>query len=125
MNRLNWEINNRAECDDDVARRSPHAARQPLTDADLESKRRERQQLASTSSAWRAFTHFMGCYACQTCWTPVAVYAITRNAGNLAGWFFTAAASSGAGVLLSIMGSSGQNRLPGRSSQAACKSCGE
>jgi hypothetical protein len=35
MNRLNWEINNRAKWDEDAARRSPHAAKQPLSDEEL------------------------------------------------------------------------------------------
>ncbi|MFN0138314.1 MAG: hypothetical protein ACKVS9_19595 [Phycisphaerae bacterium] len=65
MNRLNWEINNRAKWDEDVARRPPHAAKQPLTDAEIESRRSELQDLARSSLAWRAFTYFMGCFACQ------------------------------------------------------------
>ncbi|MBW7904885.1 MAG: hypothetical protein LC135_09765 [Phycisphaerae bacterium] len=82
MNRLNWEINNRAKWGEDVARRSPHAAKQPLTDADIESRRLELQQLARSSLTWRAFTYFMGCFACQASWTALAVFAFTRGVGE-------------------------------------------
>lgn len=81
MSRLNWEINNRAKWDEEVARRSPHAARQPLGDDEVETRRRELQQLARRSFAWRAFTYFMGCFVCQTFWTAVAVFAATRCRG--------------------------------------------
>lgn len=127
MNRLNWEINNRAKWDEDVARRSPHAARQPLTDDEIESKRRELQQLARTSFAWRAFTYFMGCFACQAFWTTVVVFAITRGVGDLAGWLFTSAACSSAAVLMSAV----QVRdIPPRGPEravgtAGCKDCGK
>ena len=40
----------------------------------------------------------MGCFACQAFWTAIAIYAITRGLGDLAGWFFSAAAYSGAAV---------------------------
>lgn len=51
MNRLNWEINNRAAWSEDVARRSPHAAKQPLTDSEVESRRGELQQFARSHSS--------------------------------------------------------------------------
>jgi hypothetical protein len=123
MNRLNWEINNRAKWDEDVARRSPHAAKQPLADGEVEARRTELQQLARSSLAWRAFTYFMGCFACQTFWTAVAVFAVTRGVSDFAAWLFTAAACSGAAVLL-------QNdvvRQPhtdALSVKADCKACG-
>lgn len=126
MNRLNWEINNRAKWDEDVVRRSPHAARQPLTDDEIESRRRDLQQLARTSFAWRAFTYFMGCLACQTFWTAVAVFAVTRGVGDLAGWVFTAAACSGSAVLVSAAQNAGPlaNR-PTAAPNAGCKDCGK
>jgi len=102
MNRLNWEINNRAKWDEDVARRSPHAAKQPLTDDEIDTRRRELQQLARTSFAWRAFTYFMGCFACQTFWTALAMYAVTRGVLNPTACVLSAAAYSGAAVLVGI-----------------------
>ncbi len=126
INRLNWEINNRAKWDEDVARRSPHAARQPLTDDAIESKRRELQQLARTSFAWRAFTYFMGCFACQTFWTALAVYALTRGVSVPTACFLSAAAYSSAAVLLSAFSASRQGRTQDvRGPQPACKGCGE
>ncbi|MBI5863376.1 MAG: hypothetical protein HZB38_02465 [Planctomycetes bacterium] len=80
VNRLNWEINNRAKWGADVARRSPHAAKQPLSDADIESRRGQLQQLARSSLAWRAFTYLMGCFACQTFGVAVGVFLLTRGA---------------------------------------------
>lgn len=64
MNRLNWEINNRAKWDEAAARRSQHAAKQPLSDEEVEGRRIELQQLARSSLTWRVFTYFMGCFAC-------------------------------------------------------------
>ncbi|MBI5866599.1 MAG: hypothetical protein HZB38_19200 [Planctomycetes bacterium] len=127
MNRLNWEINSRAKWDEDVARRSPHAAPQPLTGSEVESRRRELQQLARTSFAWRAFTYFMGCFACQTFWTAIAVFAVTRGVSELAAWLFTSAACSGAAVLMAaVQGWSVPPRGAERAAGGAgCKDCGK
>jgi hypothetical protein len=125
LNRLNWEINNRAKWDEDVARRSPHAARQPLTDEEFESKRRELQQLARTSFAWRALTYFMGCFACQTFWTATAVFALTRGVGDPTAWLFTAAACSGAAVLVaSVRSPAPKPRSTASKTGRQCPSCG-
>ena len=127
MNRLNWELNNRVKWDEDVARRSPHAARQPLADEEVESNRRELQQLARTSFAWRAFTYFMGCFACQTFWTAIAVFVVTRGVGDLAACLFTSAACSGAAVIMTSVQSwsappGGAGRVVGAT---GCKNCGK
>jgi hypothetical protein len=100
MNRLNWEINNRSKWDEDVARRSPHAAKQPLTDTEIEARRAELQQLARSSLAWRAFTYFMGCFACQAFWTAIGLYAASRGDFDPLGWLLSTAAYSGSSVLL-------------------------
>ena len=127
MNRLNWEINNRAKWDEDVVRRSPHAAKQPLTDAEIEARRTELQNLARSSLAWRTFTYFMGCFACQTFWAAIVVFALTRDAWDTAGGLFTAAASSGAAVVLAGLPAI---TLPPRqeskaiSKQGGCNGCG-
>jgi hypothetical protein len=127
MNRLNWEINNRVKWDEDVVGRSPHAAKQPLTDAEVESKRRELQQLVGTSFAWRAFTYFMGCFACQAFWTAVAVFALTRGVADVATWFFSATAYSGAAVLVTLVNTAGVHAQgsPPHAGQPGCKSCGK
>jgi hypothetical protein len=67
-----------------------------LPQDEAEARRRELQQLTRNSLAWRAFTCFMGCFACQTLWTAVAV-------SDPAGWFVSTAAYSGAAVLLSAL----------------------
>lgn len=122
MNRLNWEINNRAKWDEDVARRSAHAAKQPLTGPEIESRRTELQQLARSSFAWRAFTYFMGCFACQAFWTAIAVFAITRGPTDIAAWVFSAAAYSGAAVPL--VAGFGATRIPDRTAaKPNCKNC--
>ena len=126
INRLNWEIANRARWNDDVARGSPHTAPVRLADEEVETKRRELQVLSRSSFAWRALTYFMGCFACQTFWTAAAVFAATRGVSDIAGWLFTAAACSGAAVLLSAT----QNvRLPVNpatgASRPGCKDCGK
>jgi hypothetical protein len=125
MNRLNWEINNRAKWDEDIARRSPHAARQPLSDEEIETKRRELQQLARTSLGWRAFTYFMGCFACQTFWTAATVYAVTRGGNDLAACLLSAAAYSSAAVALPMFTRArgdGGTSAPAR--KTGCSKCG-
>ncbi len=123
MNRLNWEINNRAKWDEDVARRSPHAAKQPLGDAEIESRRLELQHLARSSLAWRAFTHFMGCFACQAFWTALAVHAFTRGLDNPTDCLLSAAAYSGACVLIQYVPRA--PTLPPRKGGNGCPNCGK
>ena len=126
IQRLNWEINNHACWNPDVARGSPHAARQPLTDAELESRRAELQRLTRNSFARRALQYFLNCFACQSFWTAVAIYALTRGVTDPAAWFFSAAAYSGAAVLLSQLPSPPMPRHPrGDSEQTACPTCGK
>ncbi|MCG3127398.1 MAG: hypothetical protein CHACPFDD_02258 [Phycisphaerae bacterium] len=122
MNRLNWEISNRIKWDEDVARRSAHAAKQPLSDAEIESRHVELQQLARSSLAWRAFTYFMGCFACQAFWTALVVFAFTRGLSDPAAGLLTAAAFSGAAVpLLNRIGSApSATKTPSRQ---GCKNC--
>lgn len=122
MNRLNWEINNRARWDEDVARRSPHAAKQPLTEAEVESRRAELQQLARSSLAWRAFTYFMGCFACQTFWTALVVFLITHRVFHPDACALSAAAYSGAASAFSR--TLGMPRPPTKAPKPDCKSCG-
>jgi len=97
-----------------------------LPDDEVESKRCELQRLTRTSFTWRAFTYFMGCFACQTFWTAVAIYAITRGVTDPTGWFFSAAAYSGATVLLSVLYSSSRTEAPDPTSRRPrCKDCGK
>lgn len=103
---------------------SPGAGAIPLSDKEVEARRRELQQLTRTSLAWRVFTYFMGCSACQTFWTAVAIYALTRGVADPAAWFFCAPAYSGAVVLLAASYTARQQRghdAPGRTH--GCKSC--
>ncbi len=125
MNRLNWEVNNRAKWDEDVARRSPHAAKQPLTEAEIDSRRTELQQLARSSLAWRAFTYFMGCFACQAFWTALAVFALTSGISDVARWLFSAAAYSGAAVLVGVLVSARPALQDPTRTAGRCKSCGK
>lgn len=123
MNRLTWEINNRAKWDEDVARRSPHAARQPLTDAEVESRRLELHRLARSSLIRRALTYFTGCFACQVFWIGIGVYASTHAAPALVEGALSAAAYSSMAVALSRIPASRQNNTAS-SGAAKCKTCG-
>lgn len=126
MIRLNWEINNRANWDEDVARRSPHAAKQPLTNAEIEARRTELQDLARSSLAWRAFTYFMGCFACQAFWTALTVYTLTRGVDSLTGWAFSTAAYAGAAVAFKALIEPPRNTaVSARTTKARCESCGK
>jgi len=69
---------------------------------------------------------FTGCSACQSFWTATAIYALTRVVTDPAACFFSAAAYSGAAVLLSVLYGSGQHHAPapvGR--EQGCKNCGK
>ena len=79
------EITNRAKWSDDVARGSRHAAPIRLTDEEDESKRSELQDLTRTSLLWRALHYLLNCWACQTFWVAVIVFALTREIGDFAG----------------------------------------
>ncbi|MBW7905453.1 MAG: hypothetical protein LC135_03065 [Phycisphaerae bacterium] len=124
MNRLNWEINNRTKWDEDVVRRSPHAAKQPLTEAEVNARRSELQQLARSSLAWRAFTYFMGCFACQTFWTAVAVFALTRGVSGLPDCCFSSAGYSGAAILLSYVYGIRPAGAYSTEKRVRCENCG-
>ena len=72
------------------------------------------------------FTYFMGCFACQTFWTAVAIYAITRGVTDPVGCFFSAAAYSSAAVLLSVLHSSSRTEASDPSGRrSGCKDCGK
>ena len=68
----------------------------------------------------------MGCFACQTFWTAVAIYAITRGITDPAAWSFSAAAHSGAAALLSVLcGTGRQETLDPATRTAGCENCGK
>ncbi|MBK8915056.1 MAG: hypothetical protein IPM64_10740 [Phycisphaerales bacterium] len=126
MTRLNWELTNRVRYDPDAARGSQHAARIPLTDAELEARRREMQRLTGNSLGRRALLYFTNCFACQTFWVAVATFAVTRGIADVAGLLFTAAAYAAAAVLLSgaVMNRPSPPRSDAPSARTPCKSCG-
>ena len=125
ISRLNWEINNRAKWDEDVAKGSPHAAKVPLTDAELESRRRELERLTRNSLGRRAVMYLMGCFACQTFWTAVLIFGITADVVVPVDWLLTAAAYSGAAVLLANIHEATPSRPVAPSASAGCKGCGK
>jgi len=105
---------------------SPHAARQPLTDAELEARRDELQRLTRNSFTRRALQYFLNCFACQSFWTAVAIYALTRGITDPAAWFFSAAAYSGAAVALSAFQRTPQpSATDVPAARGGCKGCGK
>lgn len=125
LNRLNWEVANRTKWDEDVARGSQHAAAVPLTESELDVRRTEVQRLSRTSLPRRALQYLLGCWACQTFWTAVLIYAVTAGITDPAAWLFSAAAYSGAAVLLSTLhGLAPSPRPEPTSGRGACKGCG-
>ena len=118
-------VNHRARSDPDAARGSPHAARQPPTDEQVESRRAELQRLTRNSFTRRSLQCFLNCFACQSFWTAAAIYALTRGITEPAAWFFSAAAYSGAAVILSLPQPS-MRPVGGNPSAntGGCKSCG-
>lgn len=68
----------------------------------------------------------MGCFACQTFWTAVAIHALTRGVTNLAGCLFSGTAYSGAAVLVSILYTSAQSKASiAGGSRPPCRNCGK
>lgn len=127
MQRLNWEITKRARWDDDVARRSQHAASVPLSDGEVAVRQRELDALGRRTLRWRAFQYLLHCWACQTFWTAVAVFAVTRGVHDLLGLILSAAAYSGAAVVLGALVSSGALGPAGQAppdQPGGCKNCG-
>jgi hypothetical protein len=126
LSRLNWEIANRSQWDAEVARGSQHAAAVPLSDADVATRRVELQRLSKSSLLWRAGQYLLGCWACQTFWTAVLIYALTVGVSDAGAWFFSAAAYSGAAVMLAALpGLTPTPRSEGASARGGCKGCGK
>ena len=68
----------------------------------------------------------MGCFTCQTFWTAAAIYAVSRGVSDPNGWLFSAAAYSGAAVLLSVLYGSGQTQVRGPTGRKpGCQNCGK
>ncbi|MEW6249212.1 MAG: hypothetical protein AB1716_01070 [Planctomycetota bacterium] len=125
MARLRWELNTRSRFSDEAARGSPHASQQPLTDAEIARKAVELQELSRTTLAQRAVTYLFSCWACQTFWTALAVYAVTRGPWEVGAWVFTAAAHSGAAVVIAaLVGSPAGGEASRPTSRSRCKHCG-
>jgi hypothetical protein len=125
VNRLNWELNNRVRWNEQAAHSSPHAAKTPLSDDELEAKRSELRQLTKASLGARAFQYFMNCLGCQTFWTALAIFVVTRGPSDVGAGVLSAAGYSGLAVLLASLGSRAVvSAIDGRSPQAgACRGC--
>ncbi len=127
LNRLNWEVANRTKWDEDVARGSQHAAAVPLTEPELDARRAELQRLSHTSLPRRTLQYLLGCWACQTFWAAVLIYAVTAGITAPTAWVFSAAAYSGAAVLLAALhGSAPPVRAADQpAGRTGCKGCGK
>lgn len=126
ITRLNWEVANRTRWDEDVARGSPHAAAVALSEAEYKARRAELQRLTRGSLPRRALQYLLGCWACQTFWAAVLIYAVTARVAAPAAWFFSAAAYSGAAVLLSTLHSRNPSaHAEPTSARGGCKGCGK
>ncbi|RMD61801.1 MAG: hypothetical protein D6824_07610, partial [Planctomycetota bacterium] len=91
----------------------------------VEARRAELHRLTRNSFTRRALQYFMNCFACQSFWTAAAIYALTRGITDPAACLFSAAAYSGAAVMLSAISSSRPtaSRPPGRP-RSGCENCG-
>ncbi len=127
LNRLNWEVANRTKWDENVARGAPHAAAVPLTEPELDVRRAELQRLSRISLPRRALQYLLGCWACQTFWVAVLIYAVTAGVTAPAAWLFSAAAYSGAAVLMAaIHGAPPSVRAADPpAGRTGCKGCGK
>ncbi len=103
LNCLNWEVANRRQWDEAVVRGSQNAAAVPLTEPELVARRAELRRLSSTSLPRRALQYLLNCWACQTFWTAALIYLVTAGVTAPTAWLLTAAAYSGAAVLLATL----------------------
>ena len=126
LTRLTWEIAKGVHWTTHLARGKPDVVAAPLTADELDAKRQELFALTRRSVWWRAGQYLMHCWACQTFWTAVAVFALTRGVADLGGLIFSAAAYSGAAVMLSafVIPSGGQAAGAAPSKPGGCKNCG-
>jgi len=127
LNRLNWEVANRTRWDEDVARGSQHAAAVPLTESELDARRAEHHRHSRTSLPRRALQYLLGCWACQTFWAAALIYAVTVGVTAPAAWLFSAAAYSGASVLLATLHGSpvSVRTSDAPAGRTGCKGCGK
>lgn len=126
IGRLNWEVSQRTQWNDDIARGSQHAAPVRLTDSEVESKRKELMPLMRVSVFYRAVTYLSNCWACQTFWSALGVYAITQGVADVRAWLFSAVAYSGAAVVLMAVTGAGRSSPPNGKAEGTgtCKTCG-
>lgn len=123
IGRLSWEVANGATWNEEAMRKPSGVSLHRLSDDILEVKRQELLSLTRTSIVWRATTYLLGCFACQTFWTAVLLYAVTRGIHDPLGWFCSALAYSGAAVILMGVLQRGVEGAPGRD-QKRCSKCG-
>jgi hypothetical protein len=67
----------------------------------------------------------MGCFACQTFWTALAVHAITRGAADPTDCLLTAAAYSGAAVMVQSVPFARPQQAIKPSPKGSCGTCGK
>lgn len=71
--------------------------------------------------AWhRALSYFLTCFACQSFWAAVVVFALTRNTNDWRAWLFSAAAYSAAATMIA---KASHGRIPA-APRSRCGSCG-
>lgn len=68
----------------------------------------------------RVLSYFLTCFACQSFWAAIAVFALTRGTSDWRAWVFSAAAYSAAATILARF-SHWRSTTPQRS---GCGSCG-
>lgn len=88
--------------------------------ASIAAEREESLRFRDTPVGQRVLSYFLTCFACQSFWAAMAVFALTRTISDWQGWFFSAAAYSAAATLLARW-SHGRSPTPQR---GGCGSCG-
>ncbi len=107
--------------------RSPHAASVPLSDAEIATRQHELDALGRRTLGWRALQYLLHSWACQTFWAAVLIYAVTAGVTAPRAWLFSAAAYSGASVLVAAMHawSPPVRVIDSSGSRPGCKTCGK
>lgn len=114
---LSWELRQGLRFDRDVIRKSPHANAVKLTEAEMKAKQKVFAELSAQSWPERLALYLFSCWACQSFWTAVILFVLTRGLSEPLGMIVTSLAYSAASVILTarlpVIGSSKEKGCPG------------
>lgn len=128
MQRLNWEVRNGVVYDPDVVRGHPHAAKQSLSELEVEQRRSTLRQMMRYSILDRMIRYFLECFACQAFWLSIVMVLCVRGWTGFGDVVLTAFAYCGAAMAISTwlqrFTPHTEPRPANGPRKAGCKNCG-